>query len=69
MTNKTKNPEEEKDKEIFWLDKYEGKCKGGYFCRNELFKFFEMCKKNNLKVVGIVKPKDWDVEFILGNTK
>lgn len=55
----------EENKEIFWLDNFKGDAKGGYYCRNNLFQFFEKCKKAGLKVVGIVKPKDWNVEFIL----
>ena len=64
----------EKDKiieEIFWLDKFEGKAKSGYFIRNDLFKYFEMCEKRGLKIVGIKKPKpnDWNMEVLIADDK
>lgn len=54
---------------IFWLDKWEGDASGGYFCRCDLFQFFEKCKANGLRVVGIKEPKDWNMEFILEKIK
>jgi len=47
--------------EIFWLDKWEGKANGGYCFRNNLFKFFDKCEENGLKVIGIKKPTDWNL--------
>jgi len=64
-----KTDENAEKKEIFWLDKWEGKSMSGYYYRCDLFKFFENCKNNGLKVVGIVKPKDWNIEFIVEQLK
>lgn len=51
--------------EIFWLDKFDGEAKGGFFVRNGLFEFFKKCEEQGLKVVGIKKPTDWNLELIL----
>lgn len=53
------------EKEIFWLDKFKGKAEDGYFYRSDLFKFFKKCEEEGFRVVGMVKPKDWNMEFIL----
>jgi hypothetical protein len=50
--------------EIFWLDKFEGEAHGGLFVRNPLFEFLERCEKQGIKVVGIKKPDDWNLELI-----
>uniref|UniRef100_A0A6M3Y240 Uncharacterized protein n=1 Tax=viral metagenome TaxID=1070528 RepID=A0A6M3Y240_9ZZZZ len=50
---------------IFWLDKFQGKAKGGYYLRNDLFKFFQKCKKNNLKPVAIKVDDDWNLEIFM----
>jgi hypothetical protein len=52
-------------KEIFWLDKFDGMAKSGFFVRNPLFEFIEKCERQGLKVVGIKKPTDWNLEVIL----
>ena len=57
------------EEEIFWLEDFKGKCHGGCFVRNPLFEFFEKCEKQGLKVVGIKKPTDWNMELILEETK
>jgi len=49
---------------IFWLDKYEGECQGGYFYRNDLFKAFEQFEKNGFEIVGIKIGDGWNIEFI-----
>jgi hypothetical protein len=49
----------------FWLDQWEGKAKGGYFIRNDLYKFFAKLKENNLKPVGIKVDDDWNLEIII----
>ncbi len=56
--------------EIFWLDKWEGESHSGYYCRiPSLLDFFKMCEEKGLKIVGIKKPKDYNVEFILEELK
>jgi len=50
--------------EIFWLDKFEGEAKGGYFVRNPLIEMFEKFEKNGLKIVGIKRPFDYNMELI-----
>lgn len=49
---------------IFWLDGYEGKAKGGYFYRNDLFRAFEKFEDNGLKIVGIKIGDGWNIELI-----
>jgi len=51
--------------EIFWLDKFKGEAESGVFVRNDLFKFFERCKKNKIKIVGIKKPDSWNLELLI----
>ena len=51
--------------DMFWLEGFEGKAKGGFFLRNDLFKFFEKCKTNNLKPVGIKIDDDWNLEIFI----
>ena len=53
------------EEEIFWLDKFKGEGKGGYFVRNPLFEFIQKCEEQGLKVVGIKKPTDWNMELII----
>jgi hypothetical protein len=52
------------NEEIFWLEKWEGKAKGGLFIRNDLFKFIKEMEKKGIKVVGIKKPDDYNLELI-----
>lgn len=61
----TKTKIEELKEEIFWLDEFNGNAKSGFFVRNTLIDFFKMCEKQGLKVVGIKKPKDNNLELIL----
>jgi len=53
------------EEEIFWLDKFNGEAKGGFFVRNTLVDFFKKCEEQGLKVVGIKRPKDMNLELIL----
>lgn len=60
--------EEIKDKEIFWLDEWDGECKDGFFIRSDFFKIIEKFEKEFGKiVVGIVKPTGWNLELICKN--
>ena len=53
--------------DTFWLDGWNGKCKSGFFYRNNIgvsIKDFE--EKFKRKVVGITLDREgWNVEFIL----
>ena len=51
--------------EIFWLDDFNGQARGGFFVRNSLIDFFKKCEEQGLKVVGIKKPTDYNLELIL----
>ena len=53
------------DEEIFWLDSWTGNANSGFFVRNSLFEFFQKCEKEGIKVVGIKKPTDWNLEVIV----
>ena len=52
-------------KEIFWKDDFKGEAQGGYYIRNDLFKFFGKLKENNLNPVGIAIDDDWNLEVIV----
>lgn len=53
------------EKKLFWLDKYEGTAKGGYFIRNDLKSFFDKLEKENLKPVGIIYDGSFNLEIIV----
>lgn len=60
----------ELEKEVFWLDKFQGKVETGFFIRNNLFEIFNKFEKEfGRKIVGIVKPDDWNLELILEVTE
>ena len=53
----------------FWLSDYNGITKGGYYIRNDLFKFFKKLKNEGIKPVGIRVDDDWNLEiFVDANT-
>jgi hypothetical protein len=52
-------------KQTFWLDKWEGKAKDGFFVRNPLKEFMEKCDKAGLKVVGIKYDGTYNLELIM----
>jgi len=54
-------------KDTFFLDGWEGKCKSGFYYRNNIGQSIEdFEKKFNRKVVGITLDREgWNVEFIL----
>ena len=57
-------------KDIFWLENWEGECHEGFFIRNDFFKVIQKFEKEcNKKVVGIVKPTDWNLELICEDNK
>ena len=53
------------EENIFWLENWEGKAKGGYFIRNNLFEFFGRLKESGEKPVGIKIEDDWNMEIIV----
>ena len=54
-------------KQIFWIDKFEGIGKGGYFLRNDLKEFFEKLEEQNLKPVAIVYDGSYNLEILVGD--
>lgn len=52
-------------KDIFWLNEWEGRAKGGYFVRNDLSKFFEKLRGAGLKPVGISVDESLNLEVIV----
>ena len=50
---------------IYWVNNFKGKAKGGYFVRNDLFKFFQKLKEKGLNPVGIKIEDDWNLEIII----
>jgi len=65
MSNPTEKIKEIEKEEIFWLDDFNGNAKSGFFVRNSLIDFFKTCEEQGLKVVGIKKPKDMNLEIVL----
>lgn len=51
--------------QIFWVDGFRGKAKGGFFIRNDLFKFLKKLKDSGETVVGIKIDDDWNLEVIV----
>ena len=54
---------------IFWDEDYKGKCKGGFFIRNNLFKSIEKFKEKGYRVIGIKVGDGWNLEFICKEPK
>ncbi len=50
---------------IFWVDNHEGEAKGGYFIRNDLFKFFRKLREAGLNPIGIKVEDDFNMEIII----
>lgn len=49
----------------FWLDKFEGIAKGGYYIRNPLKEFFERLEEQNLKPVAIKYDGSCNLEILI----
>ena len=66
-------PEEDRNNKIFWLDKFEGKAKGGLMYRSKTAIDIETVEeKFNVKVVAIKLEPDhesgkasWTIEYII----
>ena len=50
---------------VFWLDKWEGGAKGGFFVRNDLKDFFIKLKNRGIKPVGIKVDDSYNLEVIV----
>ena len=55
--------------EIYWLDKWEGGCKGGFFIRCGLFERIKHFEEKGYKVIGIKIEDGWNLEFICEEPK
>ena len=53
------------EKQIFWLDGWEGRAKGGYYIRNNLKEFFSKLKEKGMKPVGIAYDGSYNLEIIV----
>ena len=53
------------EEEIYWLDGFEGEVEGGYFIRNDLFKFLNTLKESGRKPVAIKTDGSWNLEIIV----
>ena len=51
----------------YWKDDFEGEAHGGYFVRNDLFKFFETLRKAGKEPVGIKIDDSWNLEVIISD--
>ena len=53
------------EEKTFWLVGFSGEAQGGYFIRNDLFKFFDKLKSQGLDPVGIKYDGTWNLEIII----
>jgi len=52
-------------KTTFWKEDFAGSAEGGYFIRNDLFKFFKRLREAGKEPVGIAIDDDWNMEIIV----
>ena len=57
--------ETQNEPKVFWVDDFRGIAKGGYYIRNDLFKFFNELKDSGKNPVGIVLHNDYNLEVII----
>lgn len=50
---------------MLWKDGFEGEAKGGFFIRNDLFKFLRMLRESGYEPVGIKIEDNWNLEVIV----
>ena len=51
-------------KDLFWLEKFEGKARGGYYVRSDLSNAIKKLEKNGAKVVGIEVDGTWNLQLV-----
>ena len=49
----------------FWLEDFEGVGKGGFYIRNDLFKFFKCLESQGHEPVGIKIDDSWNLHIII----
>ncbi len=54
-----------KEKQIFWLDGWDGKARGGLYFRSDLSKLIEKAEGAGAKAVGIVVDGTWNIELLM----
>jgi hypothetical protein len=59
----------EHNKDLFFKENFEGIGQGGYFVRNDLFKFMAKLKEKGLTPVGILIDNSWNLEVIVADNK
>lgn len=57
--------EPDREEQVFFLDNFEGKASGGYYIRNDLFKFIKRIEAEGKKVVGIGFDGTWNLNIIV----
>jgi len=50
---------------IFWVDGFDGAVEGGYYIRNDLFKFFTKLRDSGKTPVGIRIDDSYNMEIII----
>ena len=50
--------------DLFWLDRFEGKARGGYYVRSDLSKLIKKLEETGQKVVGIEVDGTWNLHLI-----
>lgn len=53
------------DDKIFWLDKFKGNAKGGYFIRNNLKEFFDKLLEKGINPIAIKYDGSYNLEIIV----
>jgi len=54
-----------KNKNVFWIDDFNGKARGGYYIRNDLFKFLKKLRYSGEEPVGLKVDDNWNLEVIV----
>ena len=66
LSNRIKRKRSTDMNKMMWVDKFEGKAKGGYFYRTRMGKdIAEFERKFKVTVVGVVVDDSWNAEFII----
>ena len=53
------------ENKVFFEDGFDGEAVGGFFIRNDIFKFFKKLKETGLNPVGIKIDDGWNLEVIV----
>jgi len=55
-------------KKIFWKEDFQGEATGGFYVRNDLFKFIKKIEESGRNPIGIIIDDDWNLEVLVEST-